>query len=92
MTGRGGAYTAEGGGVGGVGGGSLAHPRQWLGAQRLSLALGVAPSGPRLHFDHAVAHEGRPHGDALLGCGEQRGEVLVPLHAQPVDAVELLEA
>ena len=35
----------KGGEIGGFGGGSLEHPRQWLGAQWLSLFLG-APGYP----------------------------------------------
>ena len=31
----------NGGGIGGFGGGSLEHPRQWLGAQYAGLFLGV---------------------------------------------------
>ena len=32
---------AKGSGIGGFGGGSLEHPRPWLGAQRAGLAPGV---------------------------------------------------
>ena len=35
------ACTVKGSGIGDFGGGSLEHPRPWLGAQRAGLALGV---------------------------------------------------
>ena len=43
------AWMVKGGGIGDAGGGWLEHPRQWLGAQRTDLLLGVPncpePSG-----------------------------------------------
>ena len=39
------AWMVKGGGIGGFGGGSLEHPRPWLGSQWLGLSQGV-PSCP----------------------------------------------
>jgi len=41
----GGAWMVKRGGIGGFGGGSLEHPRPWLGSQWLGLSQGV-PSCP----------------------------------------------